>query len=100
MRAHTLDNTRVGTTQVRERLQIITITLPESSRYLDSLLQLQTRIQLGLGTDELFGLLDVYGLSPRWVSAPGAEGVATLSVELPEHVPQLLTCQTTRITLH
>ncbi|MGF0335780.1 hypothetical protein [Ectopseudomonas toyotomiensis] len=89
-----------GAVPARQRLQITTITLPESSQYLDALLQLQTRIQLGLDTQELFGLLHVHGLSPRWISTPGVEGLATLSVELPEHPPLLLTCKTTRITLH
>ncbi|WP_313025520.1 hypothetical protein [Pseudomonas lopnurensis] len=89
-------------TGARELLQIVTITLPATSQYLDSILQLQTRIQLGLGANELFGLLQAHGFSPRWLSAPGPEtgGFATLCVEVPEHAPQLLTCRTTRITVH
>lgn len=97
---HKPDDSVAAALPARQRLQITTITLPESSQYLDSLLQLQTRIQLGLDAQELFGLLHVHGLSPRWISTPGVDGLATLSVELPEQAPLLLTCRTTRITLH
>ncbi|MHB0818473.1 hypothetical protein ACYCFK_09355 [Stutzerimonas stutzeri] len=94
-------NTHAGSVaQRRQQLQILAITLPETSRFLDSLLQLQTRIQLGLALEELFDLLDMHGLCPRWISAPAPEGVVSLTVELPEQAPQLLTCRTTRITVH
>ncbi|WP_143485997.1 hypothetical protein [Pseudomonas sp. PA15(2017)] len=98
-------NTDTSMAGSHERFQIVKITLPEASRYLDAILQLTTRIQIGLAAEELFGLLQVHGFSPHWLShcasSPGATyGVATLCVEIPEHAPQLLTCRTTRITLH
>lgn len=83
----------------RELRHIVHITLPASSQYLDSILQLQTRMQLGLPTEELFSLLQACGLSPKWESTPRAD-VATLSVQVPEHAPLLLTCQMARVTLH
>ncbi|WAJ37261.1 hypothetical protein OU800_22065 [Pseudomonas sp. GOM7] len=84
-------------------LQVQSITLPASSRYLDSLLQLQTRIQLGLAADELLSLLEVHGLAPRLVGPiPDPESNCSLmiTIEPPEFAPQLITCTTTSITLH
>lgn len=88
--------------QPRARLQVLAITLPACSRYLDSLLQLQTRIQLGLEAEELFALLEVHGFSPCWLTSDSdiheRHGLLTLSVELP-HL-QFITCTTTKVTLH
>lgn len=97
------NNGRSTIRTARAVLQVRSIILPASSEYLDSLLQLQTRIQLGLAADELISLLEVHGLAPRLVKPiadPESNCSLMISIEPPEFAPQLITCTTTSITLH
>jgi hypothetical protein len=67
--------------------------------FLCSMLQLQMRLQVGLGIDELYRLLEASGFHPSWSERFG-DCQATLAVRLSDDKVVLLECRANAISLH